>query len=297
MKVSILMAAYNAEQYIIQAIESVQQQTFNDWELIIVDDGSTDNTAFLASKVAGDDPRIKVITQLNMGAQIARNTAFFASKGEYIVILDADDRLLPNKLAIQVQFLDKIPGVGVVYGDTWHCDHNLEHLKLESEKYPRQHVSGDIFDKIILGNVFSVHAGMVRRECIDTVGLHNTNPDLIGDWDFWVRVAEKYSFYYHPDPVSEYRFHPGMSAKTDVALKQLKQRLGVVINIEKMQRFSKLGRITRSEFYFSNGRFAHIFGLKKEALKQYRKSLSVFPFNIKSIVLYVFTTVEIICNF
>lgn len=281
MRVSILVAAYNAENFIGDTMQSVQQQTYADWELIVVDDGSTDLTAQKVEALAVEDTRIRLIRQRNAGAQIARNCAFAASQGEYIVILDADDRLLPAKLALQVALLDAHPECGLVYGDTWHCDETMAHVRLESQKYPGQHASGDVFAKIVLGNLFAVHAAMVRRDCLLHVGLHDPNPELIADWDLWVRVAEHYAFLYHPEAVAEYRIHGAMSARTDVAHKQYRQRMGMAKKIMAMPRFIELARKQRALFAFANGRFAHKFGLYGDAIKQYMSALGLFPFCAK----------------
>ena len=113
-RVSILVAAWNAAEYISETILSVQSQSYAAWELVIVDDGSTDGTADILKKYARLDCRIKIYSKSNQGAHIARNFAFERSVGEYIVILDADDRILPDKLKVQVDLLDSNSEYGVV---------------------------------------------------------------------------------------------------------------------------------------------------------------------------------------
>lgn len=295
-KVSIIVAAYNAANFIADMILSVKSQIFEDWELVIVDDGSTDDTSAIVKKFVDDDGRIFLLRQDNAGAVIARNVAFAASRGEYIVILDADDRILPEKLLLQVRLLDAQPNYGVVYGDTWFCDDKMNRLELESKKYPFNHVSGDVFEKIVLGNLFAVHSAMVRRICIESVGLHDKEKDIIADWDFWVRVAEKYCFLSHNEVVAEYRFHVAMSAKSDGARLQLKQRVNVGTRIEKLERFSDLSRLVKSNFYFATARFAHKFGLFKDSFHYYVKAISLFPFNWKPYVGCVFLMAKKIKN-
>ncbi len=292
-RVSILVAAWNAAAYVSETILSVQSQTYESWELLIVDDGSTDNTAEIVKKYALLDERIKYYFQGNCGAHIARNFAFQKSKGEYIVILDADDRILPEKLSIQVRILDERPDYGVVYGDTWHCDHLMRRLVLESKKYPRQHVSGDIFEDMILGNRFAVHAGMVRRSVLEDVGLHSEKPNLIADWDLWCRVAEKYKFFYDPGAVAEYRIHPGMSAKKDLARKQFDQRMGTAENIRKLVRFKSYASQGVADFNFANVRFAQKFGLRNEALCLAWKMILDQPLNVRGYLLYGYSFFQI----
>lgn len=281
-RVSILVAAYNAEQFIGQTIRSVVSQTYQDWELIVVDDGSTDGTANIVKEWAQNDSRIKFLVQSNKGASSARNYAFSHSTGDYIVILDADDCILPDKLELQCKHLDNNHMYGVVYGDTWHCDENLSHIILESKKFPSQHVEGDVFERIILGNLFAVHSAMVRRECILRVGLHDESQDLIADWDFWVRVSEFYKFLYDSTPVAEYRFHRAMSASTDNNSRQWLQRFGVAKKIQSMDKYRLLSKCIKSKFMYYNSRFAYKFGLYEESLHQCNMALQFDKFNAKA---------------
>ena len=105
--VSIIMPTFNRADTIMRAIRSVQSQTFEDWELIVVDDGSTDNTA---ARIEGCDPRLKLIRQENQGTAGARNTGLCASDGSYIAFLDSDDEWLPHHLTLCVSFLEAFPG-------------------------------------------------------------------------------------------------------------------------------------------------------------------------------------------
>ena len=106
--VSIIMPAYNSEQFIGEAIGSVVQQTFTCWELLIIDDGSTDRTSEIAKSFAAQDDRIKYIKlENNCGASTARNTAMDIAGGKYLAFLDSDDTWFPKKLAVQVSFMEK----------------------------------------------------------------------------------------------------------------------------------------------------------------------------------------------
>ncbi len=115
-RVSIITACYNAEPYIAQTIESVLAQDHHDWEMVILDDGSTDGSAAVAQRYADRDPRIRLIRQVNMGAPIARCNAYhaLASDSVYLWYLDADDRMKPNAMTRLISYLDARPDVGVV---------------------------------------------------------------------------------------------------------------------------------------------------------------------------------------
>lgn len=115
-KVSVIMAAWNAEKTISESIASVQAQTFPDWELIVADDGSTDGTATLVEGIAQSDSRVRMLRLEHGGAAKARNAAVRTAKGEYIAVLDSDDVSMPDRLALECRFLDEHPDVSVVGG-------------------------------------------------------------------------------------------------------------------------------------------------------------------------------------
>lgn len=114
-KVSVIIPAYNSITYLPATLDSVLRQTFADFEVFIVDDGSSDNTAAWGSQI--QDRRVQLMTQANQGTCAARNTGIALAQGEYIAFLDADDLWHPTKLAKQVRYLDEHPEVGLVY--TW----------------------------------------------------------------------------------------------------------------------------------------------------------------------------------
>lgn len=282
-RVSILVAAYNAEKYISQTIESVLNQTFSAWELIVCDDGSSDSTASIVQSYVKQDFRIRLISQTNAGGAAARNTAYAASTGEYVVLLDADDMILPEKLQIQASILDQNPEAGLVYGDTWFCDQDGTRIELESQRFPGQHQQGDVFALLCCGNMMAVHSAMIRRIAIDAVGgIHHPTKMQIADWDLWVRIAERYPFVYHSDPVADYRLHPMMSARQDDARKQVLQREFNISRMESLPRFSKLDRKEKARVYFASGRFCACWKVTSHALKYYVRSWEYNPFYLKN---------------
>lgn len=282
-RVSILVAAYNAEGYIAQAIESVLAQSFTGWELIVCDDGSVDATASIVNNYAKNDSRIRLVAQANAGGAVARNTAYAVSSGEFVVLLDADDMILPDKLQIQTSILDRNSEVGVAYGDTWFCDPEGARVELESQRYPNQHREGDVFASLCCGNMFAVHSAMIRRSAIDAVGgIHHPTRVQIADWDFWVRIAEKFCFAYHHDPVADYRLHPLMSARQDDARKQVLQRQFTLCRIENLSRFSALDRKEKASVYFATGRFCARWSESSDALRYYFRSYLYNPFYLKT---------------
>jgi glycosyltransferase involved in cell wall biosynthesis len=211
-KVSVVIPTYNRTHFIIEAIQSVLDQTFQDFEIVVVDDGSTDNTKDVVDSF--QDPRIKYIYQENRGVAAARNTGISASIGEYIAFLDSDDVLLKNALEKKVQVLDRYPEVAFSYGKANVMDENGHLLRLSKKKqeYFCVRKGSEQIRKflIIYGNCIGGSGAMVRRRCLYEVGLFDsTFRHGSEDFDLWVRLAKRYAVAYIEQPVGVIvRRHP-----------------------------------------------------------------------------------------
>jgi len=205
--VSVMMPAYNAEHYVGEAIRSVLAQTYPDWELLIVNDGSTDDTARVLTQFV--DQRIRLFNKANGGESSARNMALDHSRGEFIAYLDADDAYLPQHLAITVGFLRANPQCDAVYTDGFHIDESGRRLaSLQSRR--RGPFSGRLFEQAVLASdIFGPPLCVVNRH--DIVVRHGLRYDtriVIGpDWDFFIRYASVSTFGYLPDRSCLYRVH------------------------------------------------------------------------------------------
>jgi glycosyltransferase involved in cell wall biosynthesis len=205
--VSVMMPAYNAGRYIGEAIESVLAQTFSNWELLVVNDGSTDDTAAVVARF--QDPRIHLISKANGGESSARNVALERSRGEFIAYLDADDAYLPHHLAVTVAFLEANPQRDAVYVDGIHIDEFGRRLaSLQSRR--RGPFEGRIYNEVVrASDVFGPPMTVVLRHAL--VARHGLRYDtriVIGpDWDFFIRVADIGSFGYLAEQTGLYRVH------------------------------------------------------------------------------------------
>lgn len=208
--ISIVMPAYNAERYIQQAIYSVIEQTFSDFELIVVDDCSNDKTAHLVHSIA--DPRVSLIkTKSNSGVSNARNLGMSLAQGEFIALLDADDWWLPQKLELQLEAL-KAQQAELCY--TWTYLYNestrLTHRTASS-------ISGDVYE-ILLHQNFIGSIGsclMFRTDIIDRIGGFDTALHYAEDWEFCLRAAKYFRYSVVEVPLLVYRQHPtSCSSKT-----------------------------------------------------------------------------------
>lgn len=163
-RVSVVMPVYNVEAYVAEAIRSVLAQTYTDFELIIVDDGGADGSMAICRSFS--DPRITIVSQRNRGLAGARNTGIAASRGEFVALLDSDDRWLPEKLMLHVIHLDNTPEVGVSFAPSRFIDAAGQPLRIVQRPKLKGIAAEDIFCRNPVGNG---SAPVLRRTALDTV--------------------------------------------------------------------------------------------------------------------------------
>ena len=222
--VSVIMPVYNGVLFVGEAIGSVLTQTLTDWELIVVDDGSTDATPQVLSEFT--DPRISVIRQKNGGEGAARNTGLDAATGQYIAFLDADDLHLPNGLADMISYLESHRQFDVVYSDGVMCDQDKKPLICLSEIRPGMY-EGNILEHLVLSNIITApDCTAVRRSAIEALDLRFDPLLKYGvDWDFWTRLARFSQFGYMPVLTCTYRVH-GSNMTSAAEPSQAEERSG-----------------------------------------------------------------------
>jgi glycosyltransferase involved in cell wall biosynthesis len=223
------MPAYNTEQYIGESIQSVLDQTYTNWELLVVDDGSTDQTAEIVHAFAAKDGRVQYLSQQNGRQAKARNTGIQNSSGSLLAFLDSDDLWLPEKLQLQLQAM-VATSVDVVYSNGF--------VIYEPGATPGQTefpiVAGPtegrkMFDLLLLLNFIPVQSVVLRKEVFDKAGPFDESLEYHGceDYDLWLRVAARgASFHGMSEKLIKYRRHP--TATTHENSKVLKPMLRVV---------------------------------------------------------------------
>jgi len=203
-KVTVVIPVYNGEKYVGDAIESVLNQTYKDWELIVVDDGSTDRTANVVNRYVAKNPRkINYIYQTNQGVSVALNEGILHGKGKYIALMGHDDRWLPKKLEKQVSILEKRRSFGLVCSATYVIDSLGQRNDLWRKPKAYQATYQDLRNK----NFIYALTVLIRKTCLDKVGLHDENIRYVQDYDLWLRLGQKYRIYYLDEPLAEYRVH------------------------------------------------------------------------------------------
>lgn len=208
-EVSVVVPAYNSMKYLPETISSLLAQNYEDFEVIIVNDGSTDNTQEWGTQI--QDSRVVCISQENRGLSGARNTGIRHAKGKYIAFLDADDLWHPSKLKKQVQELDNSADAGLVYSWVSYIDDQGR----PTGKCLRNSATGMIWDILIQHNIVECGSvAMVRRECFDKCGLFDEAlKSAVEDWDMWLRIATQYPFAVVREALTYYRQHPGGASK------------------------------------------------------------------------------------
>lgn len=191
--ISVIIPAYNAEKYILSAIQSVIEQDYAPLEILLIDDGSTDSTVKL---VQHETPQVRIIQQANAGVAAARNTGLRHALGEYICFLDADDGWFPGKLAAQVDYLTQHPEVGLVFHKwlVWKPDANGVYVEQERPlQFSNATIdpidSGWIYTKLLLDCIVHTSTVMLRRNIAHQVGFFDLNLTNGEDYNYWLRVS------------------------------------------------------------------------------------------------------------
>lgn len=182
--VSLIIPAFNASSTLAATLESVQRQSFTDWEAIVIDDGSTDDTAQLAEAFSEHDPRIRVLRQPNQGVAATRNTGIAQAAGTWLLFLDSDDIILPEHLSDLVAALAASPEAGASFAGWWY--ETPDGRRMPSTHRP---TSGDLFTGFARSALFAIHACLVRRDLVERAGGFDTSMKTCEDWDLWQRVA------------------------------------------------------------------------------------------------------------
>ena len=228
--VSIIIPAFNAAPVLVEALESARVQTFQNFEAIIVDDGSTDDTTEIARRFCAGDSRFRLLRQANAGLPAARNTALGQANGEWIAFLDADDAWLAQKLERQLALAGEDLHANFLFANFYFWD-GARDLAIRY-RANRPLPDGDTSTKLIFSNMYGISTVIVRRETISAVGEFDKQLFCgCEDWDLWLRIAERGLWARGlREPLVRYRRWPGnMTSKkmtmTEAAVRVLEKNL------------------------------------------------------------------------
>jgi glycosyltransferase involved in cell wall biosynthesis len=270
--VSVVIATYNYGRFLSEALRSVLAQTFQNFEVIIIDDGSTDDTAHVAASFLGD-PRIRYHRTERQGQPRAKNTGIRLTTGPLIAFLDADDVWLPGKLERQLALFAKNPELGVVYSRRLVMDEEGEQLRYTQPLLYR----GYVLEQMFLDNFVCFSSAVVRRAVLAHVGLFDESIPMAIDYDLWLRVASCYHFDFVDEPLVRYRVgHANLSQRAEERLEiaaQIMRRF-----LDKPEKHGKLGsslvRRAWAETYCSMA-----------LVRRPRSRLAAFPWYIRALAI------------
>jgi len=281
-KLSVIIASYNHQDYIAETLRSLEEQTFQDFEIIIVDDGSTDKTVEVARSVQS---RAQIYTQENQGVVAARNRGVSLTKGRYICFVDSDDVVLPERFEKQVALLDGDADMGLVFADALIIDSQGAEIGKFGDVYPV--VPGDVAQMLAMHYCFTpMITVMVRADVLRKTGPLE-KPGPISDYMKWIEVAHISKVHYDAEPLGCWRRHQASTskqankvksyAKTRAALKRILQKyptLKAEIGNKIVKRYSRS--------YFLTAFWLAADGNLRRARKYYCKAVKLYPRSLEN---------------
>jgi len=205
-KVSVQIPCYNSERYLSKTIESVLGQTFGDFEIVIINDGSSDTTENIAKNYR--DTRIKYIYQNNRGLAAARNRALSESTGEYIAFLDHDDLWLPEKLEKQIGALEANKDTAIAYSNFYRIFPDGK----KTIRFRADQPEGDVFERFLYSYPLGLLTAVVRRSALDGLSARfDENLKIFEDYDIFMRILQSHKAAYLHEPLAVYRIHDSRS--------------------------------------------------------------------------------------
>lgn len=212
--VSVVIPAYNAERHIADALASIKEQTLRDIEVLVVDDGSTDGTLRQVERFS-DSLDLIALRQANNGPAAARNAGVRRARGQYCAFLDADDVMLPERLAIQAALLDAEPDLGLVYTDLMTFDAGgIIHRTRRAFSEP---CGGLVIDQLLLDNFITTSTVMAPKNKLIEAGLFSEARRISEDFELWLRIAARWPVGFIDRPLVQYRRRPGSLSANKVA--------------------------------------------------------------------------------
>lgn len=272
-QVSIIIPTYNRRHVIQRALKSILEQTYQDFEIIIIDDCSSDNTEHVISPIR--DSRIKYMRlDKQKGAAFARNVGIREAQGCYIGFADSDDEWHSFKLQKQIDYLMKSDGqTGLVYSSVWRVKDGCK--RLFPAECRHNTVPMYIHEKLLYRNFITIHV-LLRRECLEKAGLFDENLPRLQDWDLWLRISKYYKVGFLPEPLATVYMSEDAISRDD------EKRTTALKNILKkyIDDYNQYPTILAKNYYLL-GRLFELQNKMDISLEFLKKAVKVKPFNVK----------------
>lgn len=264
--VSIVLPTYNGSRYLAQAIQSCRAQTYQDWELIVVDDCSTDSTPSIIAEFSARDPRVRSVRhETNRRLPGALNTGFASSRGRYLTWTSDDNLYRPEAIAEMAAVLDREPEVALVYAPMTYIDPDGRPLGPGYSGGPPDHLA------------FGAQVGgcfLYRRKVYETIGDYAEDLFMVEDWDYWIRVADKFQIRALPKDLYLFRLHDESLSRQ----RQEKFRRNARKLLERhLPEMNWVSGSSRAHGYLLAARYAWGFGDRREALGHIGRAMRYSP--------------------
>nr|MDO8044211.1 glycosyltransferase [Candidatus Baldrarchaeota archaeon] len=288
-KVSVILPCYNGARWISEAIESVLNQTFEDFELIVVDDGSTDNSREIVTSYM-DDKRVHYIYQKNRGFSAAVNRGLKESKGDLVGFICQDDLWLPDKLKLQVKYLSKHKDVGLVHTSCFDIDSQGRTIRIRNIEMPVVSSKEEFIEKLFLRNFIAFPTVLVKRQCFDQVGFFDEHMVGFSDHDMWLRMAGKFNIGHLSRPLVKKREHEFQLSKVRYIAVLRDEFLLVKKAINRYPFLKRAVPRKLASLYYAWGMTLMQKGKIEEAKQKLFKAIRYQPWKLKTIMAYAVPT-------
>jgi len=279
-KVSVIIPTYNQARYLKDSIESVLNQTYQNIEIIVINDGSTDETPEILKNYS---KKIRYVNKKNEGASTALNLGVCKSTGVLLAWLSSDDQFLPKKIEEQVNLLHSKPDISVVYTNFYIIDKN-GHITRE-QKCPYYLNKEEFIFELFLGNFINGSSVLIKKECFKKVGLFDTNLKVHVDGDMWSRLLKHYTFGHVNKTLLKYRWHSeNLSHNLKIMYKYRKPRLKKLFTLYTIEELTRPLINDKKNYKITVAEILAKKYLFSKSLKMYFQSLLKYPFNFNNYI-------------
>ncbi len=282
MRVSIIISTYNRADLLPNAIECLLSQTRVPDEIIVVDDGSMDDTQDVLKQFG---PPVISVWQSNQGLSAGRNKGLELATGDLIAFLDSDDLLFPDSIEKRAAILEAQPEYDVVYSNVELVTGSGKVHGLYSQVRPGPRPTGNIYIQLAQYNLMPVHAFMFRRTCLDVTGVFDTQLYGMQDYDLWLRMAAQFKFYYLDEPLAQYVQHETMMT-IKKNREMMADRLIIQDRMYQMPAFQQLPGNEKATILVKHGIQHMLLGEAETARRAFRLAISAAPTAPKAYVMW-----------
>lgn len=270
--VSVIIPSYNYGQFVGQAVDSALKQTYSPIEIIVVDDGSEDDTRERLSQY-GD--RIRYVYQQNQGLSAARNTGMRIARGEYLAFLDSDDAFHPRKVELQIHYIQHHPDVELLATEMF-SDEPIRWIDFMPAEPSVTFIS---LEAIAIKPRFAPSSVILHKRCIETAGAFDTSLRSVEDREMWIRIATMYKMARIDMPLTWYRYTPGSMSSNPERMEYFElQVLNRAFQFPQLRNNKRARRLAFSHCYRSSAYTFYSAGRYREALGRLCKSIRHWPF-------------------